>query len=95
MRDQQNNDQINEQANNPLRHKRKLIEIEDEEQADEILCLKFMRNLFPQNEQLPKSIMFKFATGNKKKLTYRTVESNKRFYCVCEYDDTKYLNSYL
>jgi len=93
---QQSNGTQNDAINDRLSLKRKLIElIKDEEDADEIQCLKFVRKLFVDTTKLPKTIMSNFATKNQCKISYRTVQKDKRFYCVCECDGIKYLSSFL
>ena len=81
---------------NPLSRKRKLIElIKNEVDADEIASLQFVKAHFAKDAQLPKNVLYKFATENQKRITYRTMPAEKRFYCVCEYDGTKYMSSHL
>lgn len=81
---------------NPLSRKRKLIElIKNEVDADEIANLQFVKLHFPKDNQLPKNVLYKYATENQKRITYRTMPAEKRFYCVCDYDGTKYMSSYL
>lgn len=65
------------------------------EDADEILELKFMKKQFENAAQLPKCVLHRFANGGQNKISYRTVQVEKRFYGICEYDGIKYLNLYL
>lgn len=81
---------------NPLSRKRKLIElIKNEVDADEIASLQFVKAHFAKDSQLPKNVLYKFAYEQQKRITYRTMSAEKRFYCVCEYDGTKYMSSHL
>lgn len=81
---------------NPLSRKRKLIElIKNEVDADEIASLQFVKAHFSADSQLPKNVLHKWSTQNQKRITYRTMPAEKRFYCVCECDGTKYMSSHL